>query len=561
MIILYYLLPILLVSFPTTWNRDPLFIGWQILKVLIGIGYVFLITYVGLVDLSISAVFSYFAWFLGLAWIADSFVTSYLTKSNAIIYQGLAGFIIFLISLYMVLIYPINLANDKYNVVDGKKVETILAETDEKNIPSVPLVYAEYKAEKLMGELDNSSFYNLGVFSIQKIGQELFWVTPIEFEDYSTWKKADKVAPGYILVNALDETAPAKLVQTDMKYVPSAYFSNNLERIIRKQYPKLILMEASFEPDDQGKPYYAVTYGSYQKYRHIPKVQGIILFDPVTGKLKDYKTNDIPTFVDQLIPADDIASVYNDWYGKYGNGWLNSWWGKKGVIVPTDWGMESEVAPVYNSKGEMSWFTDFTTLNGGSSMVGYSLINARTGDFTFYTGENAKGLITGDSAIRAVNKTYTVNKWKGTQPMLYNIYGEMTWFIPVVDSDGLLRAYALVNAKDATIIGTAATKKEAFAAYKTAVVTKKASGNVVPGENLGLKELTGIMDAKEVVTIDKDVYVYFTLKGQNQLFKVAMTKFPFSIVAKEGDKVMIKVIETDEQIVEVQDFLNQTANR
>lgn len=61
--------------------------------------------------------------------------------------------------------------------------------------------------------------------------------------------------------------------------------------------------------------------------------------------------------------------------------------GKKDVKIPSDEGTESNVSPIFDEKGDMYYFTDFTSPKEGvDSMLGYSLTNARTGEATYYTG-------------------------------------------------------------------------------------------------------------------------------------------------------------------------------
>ena len=557
MIVVFYLSIILALNFnPKAWSKGEFgFYSFQVFKAVGMFAYIIGITYFGLVDITFSAWLSHVAWILAILWIID-FITNLNNVDFSTLYKLIISCVSILFFGYMLLIYPMTIGKDKYNVVHGQTKETTLPQTDEERIVSVPPKYAKYKADKLVGDLNNYSYYDLGVYSIQRVGNKLMYITPVEFSGFSTWQKSGGVSPGYIEVDALNENTPAKLVKADMKYVPSAYFGNNLIRMVRKSYPNLILMEASFEPDDKGKPYYVVTYGHYQNWRSVPKVEGVILFDPATGDMKNYPMGSIPKFVDQAIPGDEIASPYNEWFGKYKDGWLNSWWGKTNVKIPTEWNDSSEVAPVYNNKGEMNWFTDFTTTNeNASSMVGYSLMDARTGQFTFYTGPDANGLINGDAALKVVNKTFTMNNWTGTQPMLYNIYGQMTWFIPIVDSDGLLRSYALVNAKDPKTLATGTTKQSAFESYKTLVVTKLNGGNVVPGKGIELKQVQGTVISKQAVTQGNDVNIYLQVDtDKNKVYEISMSQNPFAITLKEGQMIKVGYVDTTETIVQLQNL-------
>ena len=536
-------------------GASGLFYTYQLLKVIVVAVLSFFLLYVQLIDLSFQSWFAHYAWLIILIWIGEYFIS---TKKGTFIstIQLIVALLSVLFLIYVSTIYPITIANDKFKVVEGKKENNLLPQTDDQNIVSVPLVYAQYKAEKLMGELENSSYYELGEYTIQNIDGELMYVSPIEFSEFSTWRRSGKEVPGYIEVSAVDENKPAKLVKEKMKYTPSSYFGNNLYRKARQAAPTSILLGVSFEPKDNGKPYYIITYGHYTQFRKIQKVDGVMVMDPLTGDIQKYTNKNIPSFIDQSIPADTIASPYNHWYGRYERGWLNSVWGKKGLKLPTSWGLDSDVSPVYNNKGEMSWFTDFTTINkNASSMIGYSMMNARTGELVFYYGNQANGLINGDAAKKVVDKTFTKDKWEGVQPMLYNIYGEMTWFLPVVDGDGLLRSYALVNAKDPKVLAVSDTKSKVFERYKSLIVNKLGAQNVKPGTGLDMKTVKGKILSKEVVSKEDDTFVYLRLDSKlNKIYRASMSKTPFSIVLEKGENVEIKYVDTKEAIAEVQDL-------
>ena len=557
MVFLFYLSALLVLTFNVRkWGEgDYVFYGWQILKIFTAVGYLFFLQYLQLVDITFTAWLSHVGWMLAILWVVEFFILEG-SQSIVSLVQTIVGLLAILGYVFILFIYPVMIVNDKYKATEAKIESTDLPQTDEQNIVSVPMEYAKYKAEKLIGEMKDYSYYELGIYSIQKINGKLVYVTPVEFSGFSTWNRSGKKVPGYIQVDATDENAEAKFVKEEMKYTPSSYFGDNLLRKVRKQYPDVLLLEASFEPDDNGKPYYAVTYATYKNFRSIPKVGGIILFDPKTGDMKQYPNGKIPKFIDQLIPGDEIATPYNEWFGKYADGWINSWWGKKDIKVPTEWGIGSEVAPVYNNEGDMSWFTDFTTLNeNASSMVGYSMMDAKTGKLTYYHGKNANGLINGDSAKRAVDKSFTKDKWHGTQPMLYNIYGEMTWFLPVIDADGLLRSYALVNAKDPKVLATSDTKKQAFENYKRLLVTKLHGSNVTPGQGIDFVEKTGVIISKEVVSKENDAIVYIQIDNdKTKVYQLSMSKHPYAIALEKGQTVSVKYIDTDETIVEIQEM-------
>ena len=85
-------------------------------------------------------------------------------------------------------------------------------------------------------------------------------------------------------MSAEDEGAEAELVQVKMSYVPSAFFSKDVKRHVRSIHKDMILLDVSFEPDDEDHPYYVIPYGKYEKFRNIVDVKGAIFSRPSNRK-------------------------------------------------------------------------------------------------------------------------------------------------------------------------------------------------------------------------------------------------------------------------------------
>ncbi len=81
-----------------------------------------------------------------------------------------------------------------------------------------------------------------------------------------------------------------------MKYVPSAYFNENLSRHLRFQYPTEIFGEPSFEIDEEGRPWYICTTYTYSGVGNKKRVTGAVFLDPITGKSEKYDTKHIPSW-------------------------------------------------------------------------------------------------------------------------------------------------------------------------------------------------------------------------------------------------------------------------
>lgn len=522
------------------------FIYSQIFRVIISLLFLFILDYIQLIDYSTQAWIKF-----GLLYMAFFFLCDlvYLHVKGYYI-PGILAILFLFISAYLQFIYPFTIANDKYEFVAKKTTIASREEEsmDEQHIAVVPESYARYRSEKKLGELAHSSYYDLGDSTLQKIDGELFWVTPIEYTGFFKWTKGKDI-PGYIKMSAEDENKDAILVKANMKYVPSAYFQEDLKRLVRSKFKHTILLEASFEPDDQDKPYYVVPYGEYHKFRQMIDIKGIYVIDPQTGIIHNYTIDNIPEYIDHVIPT-SVAEDWNEWYGKYVHGFWNTIFSKEDIISPTKWEDIDEVNGVFNKELQLHWFTDFTRSKSGSgAMVGYSMMNARTGNLIFYS--DANGSLNGKAAINVAEKTFRAEKYEAGTPLLYTIYGQFTWVVPLMDSNNVLREMMLVNAKDEKIYSHSTAKAKLFNNYKYALATQLKDDKNIPTNIADKKKTAGKISYVYKAEEENSTIIKFMLNGQNRIFQVSSTDFPYSIFLEKGMNVSVNYIDTEELVVSV----------
>lgn len=527
---------------PNRWRKErgKKFYFEQALRLIVGVLVTVFYFYFGLVDVSFSAIFLYYGLIVGILLVVDALSSQSGGKSGSAI-----GSLFIIAWFVMLFLYPFTLADDKYDVA-SKKVEVVeqpAKDMNEKHIPVVPKEYARYKSEKLIGKLDNASYYTLGETHIQNINGDLTWVSSIEYDGFFKWWKA-KQAPGYIMMSAQDQWSEAQMVKYDMKYTPYAYFGDNLNRLVRDRYPGMIIMDASLEPDKNGKPYYAVSYGHYTNYRNIRVVDGVVMVDPKTGDMKKYDKQTTPQFVEQVVP-EDVAEERSEWYGKYQHGLLNAWFGKKDVKQLTDWEGYDAVTGVFDEGKRFNWFTDFTRPDKNSgSMVGYAMMNGRTGKITYYNGAN--GGVSGKSAIDVAEKAFREKKYHGGAPSLFYLYGKFTWVVPLMDANDVYRQLVLVNAGNEQITGFAENKQTAFNHYKTSIVQSADGDQAVPTDTSILSEEKGVISHVYKSETEGKSTVKFMLQDKEHIYSITSKKQPLAIFLKSGMHVTIHFVESNE---------------
>ncbi|MBU8575374.1 hypothetical protein [Bacillus pumilus] len=464
--------------------------------------------------------------------------------------KGVLFLILLLLGVYMATAFLFN-ANEKFDVSKMEQKVEIKAFDETETPASVPPQFARNKMKKSFGQVPNTSYYELGSLQIQKVNGEYVYIAPVEFSDFFKWIRSGST-PGYFTLSATDSSANPKFVKTEMVYTPSSYFNKEIERHIRLQYPDLIFYgDTQLEINDDGKPYYIRTYGDFILARNGFKASGVVVVDAKTGATKKYALDQVPAFIDGAV-SPEAVSLQNSYFGNYIHGFWNSMFGKSDVKLPSDEGTEANVSPVFDAKGDMYYFTDFTSPKEGvDSMLGYALTNARTGKATYYTGNLEASYMDSQGALQIIEKRFIEKKWKGRMPILYNFYGEASWLTPVLDSNGFLQNYFIVSAANPEIAAYASTPNEALRAYKTAL--QKGGGTVNSSSKQEKKETTG--KVKRVYKEKTGDYTTVTfLLDDGKSYTMSSEKEPLVIYLKESDQVTMKYTDTGEIFLPVDEI-------
>ncbi|MBU9710560.1 hypothetical protein [Evansella tamaricis] len=558
MVVMSALLALLFFPLQIQWWKTPFFRKWLLSRYIIGLFYGLMLFYVGLLDQTVTAIITYYLPIVGIGLIVDNSLVFSLKrtfrKQPALAGVGtgltiLVGFSVFWI------IQPLFLADAMYSIAGGEEVTVEeFNPVSEEHIPVVPRSFARYRSDVLMGQLDNPAFYNLGETRIQRVDGSLFWITPIEYDGLFRWYRSD-AAPGYIMVSAENPRMEPELVLSDMKYVPSAFFHENLERHVRLEFPDILMLDTTFEVDSEGNPFYIISYGHYTEFRRIADVDGIVTVDPATGEMEQFAKDDAPEWVNRIYPP-HIAEERNLWFGIYKQGIVNRFFGREGLTEPTAWGADDSVTGVVNRELNLSWFTDHMRLTreGGEvsqSMVGFTMFDARTGELSYF--RDASGMLNGRTAMNLAERTFVRDDYVAGTPSLYNVYGQYTWIVPLMDRNAVLRQIMLVNAASESIYGYGETKREAFGAYQLELAAK-GDDDIVPGELLDLEELTGTVDRVYKWDREDNVTVRILLEGHERIFTVNASSYPRAVFIEPGDIITISFMDGGEDVQPIEEL-------
>ena len=130
-------------------------------------------------------------------------------------------------------------------------------------------------------------------------------------------------------------------MQNGIRYTPGAYFSQDIRRHLRMQYPALLFGETFFEIDEDGNPYWITQIQRHRLFLLNPENIGVVLTDAVTGQSQRFGLAEVPEWVDTVFDGDYVCEKYDN-YGMLSGGFWNSIFGKKGCRISTKCEFEDE---------------------------------------------------------------------------------------------------------------------------------------------------------------------------------------------------------------------------
>ena len=395
---------------------------------------------------------------------------------------------------------------------------------------------ASLLGDKVMGQMTDlvSQFSVSSEYNQISYKESTSRVTPLAYDGFIKYLRNRKEGiPGYILVNTT--TGNTELIRLDkkMRYVPSAFFNENIYRYLRFKYLTVLFGDPTFEIDDEGNPWYVCTTYTYTGIHSMHKVTGVILFDPVTGDSTRYAVEDAPKWVDRIYPEALINEELND-YGRYQKGWINSWLGQEGV---------TQTSSGYNylsKNGDIWLYTGMTSAVSDESNVGFMLVNMRTHEAQFTPTSGATEYAVMKSAEGEVlNYGYTA-----TFPTLINVGGEPVYLLSLKDSAGLIKMYAMVDARDYQQVYTTKAEKNTAAAISELIRTVGGTSASEPTDVTADLEIT--IDTLREAVIGGNTFLY--IKSGEDLYKLTLSEDNAGKVLflKEGDKVTVSYVEDEE---------------
>ena len=394
-------------------------------------------------------------------------------------------------------------------------------------IPTLDRTSAEYLGDRQMGTLsDMVSQFEYGGDSTQINYQgRPVRVAPVAYADLFKWlTNRGEGLPAYVLVDMVTQEAQVVRLEEGMKYSFSEPLNRNIMRHLRFQYPTFMFSTPRFEIDEEGQPWWIAprvvkTIGLFGG----TDIQGAVLCNAITGESQYY--DEVPSWVDNLYTPALIMQQY-DYYGTLVNGFINSIFGQKDVTVTTEG---------YNYiaiNDDVYVYTGVTSANSDQSNLGFLLSNQRTKETIFYDAPGATEAAAQASAEGVVQDLgYTA-----TFPLLINVAGQPTYFIPLQDNTLLVKSYAMVNVAQYQLVATGSTVAQCEQQYIRMLTDK----GLTEEEEVPQTTAQGVVAEIRSAVLNGNTYYYVRLEEESVFYSLSAVENPTAVILNVGDQVTIE---------------------
>lgn len=442
-----------------------------------------------------------------------------------------------------------NAYKDQIGEWENRTFSSDMQAIDISKTPIVDKELAKKLADKKMGEKPSlGSQAYLGEPTIQMVNDNLVWAVPLHHSGFFKWLTKMDGADGYIIVSATNTNDVKYMENYKIKYQPNSFFFDDILRHARLGANGALfkgITDYSFEIDDSGKPYWVITTYKYLRGFALPEADGVIIMDAQTGKMENYKLNEIPEWVDRVQPEDFIMNQINNRgdlvHGIFNFSNLDKFKTSRGEAI------------VYNN-GRCYLFTGITSVGSDESAIGFMMVDMINKKPYFYEMPGATEYAAQQSAEGKVQNL----KYYASFPLIINVDGEPTYFMTLKDKEGLIKQYAYVSVIDYSIVGTGQTKAEALKDYsKNIKHTLDPNGNKEPTSEV--QSIKGTV--KRIASYQVEGNTTYNMIINEMSDKVFALPYNISdtiSLTKEGDTVVLNYSKTNSPLISADSFRNIT---
>lgn len=433
---------------------------------------------------------------------------------------------------------------DQLGEPEIKKFDNEVQAIDVAQIPIVDENLALQLAQKKLGERPAlGSQVALYSATIQMVDGELVWVVPLYHSGFFKWLTNLSGTPGYIVVSATNTNDVRYVEGYKIKYHPGSYLLFDITRKVRFG-PGLMtgITDYSFELDDEGQPYWAISTYKNSRGFSLPEADGIILLNATTGQMDRYGMDEVPEWVDRVQPEDFVLTQIAN-RGNYVHGIFN--FANKDKYRP------SEGHNIVYNNGRCYLFTGLTSVGSDDSAIGFIMVDMVTKEPIMYEMSGA----TEEAAQRSAEGRVQDLKYRATFPIILNIDSQPTYFMTLKDNIGLIKQYAFVSVTNYSTVGTGESVSAAMRDYENKLL---ADGVTTIGKLGGVVEqLEGtILRISGEYSGGNTVYKFLLSEKPNILFIAESTAGAELALTQPNDKIQVEYSLSSDGTAEVTSFDN-----
>ena len=426
------------------------------------------------------------------------------------------------------------------------------------NLPIVDYDTAKLLGDKKVAGIKNSTWYEVDKeYNLIKYQGKYYRLSVIDYGGVFKYAKAKKTGlPGYVLVDVVPKkgtvTEEAQIVLTEkpIKYSPGAFFSYDLKRHLRGQFPSAIFDKSYLEIDEEGIPYWITgvrtpTRGLFG----VQVVKSFVVTNAETGESYMCNIDEAPEWIDHIFSLSYLMNIAHNHYA-YVNGYVNNIFSKTGVLrLSYDYrdrhgnDKESEAGKYANfygyssiigPDGDVLFYTGLTAANNAESNLGWLTINARTGAVTQYSVVGAEE----SSAQSAVETLVQAQRWEATFPLPVNIAGQPSYLMALKGKSGLVQGYGLVNVENYSLAVCSETLEGTVNDYL------EKSGNtseIIIDDERVTETKSGEITAIYTAELNGTTQFYYVIDGE--LYRCSITVNEKQVLFVVGDRVTFEAEE------------------
>ena len=423
--------------------------------------------------------------------------------------------------------------------VTTEKPTTPLIPTDPNHIVLVSQSVASFKGQQVLGSngqnLGSSYSLDPNSYTLQSINHHLYYVAPLSYNNIFI-NLANSSTPGFVVVDAENPQAIPSLHTggTDtIGYLPGALLNQDLLRhVYLSGYTYGRLVDPTLELDDSFHPYWTISLMQPTRGYIGDVLSQVLIVDAHTGDIKVYQPQNVPTWVDRVMPSDTVTQ-YLTWWGLYH---AAPWFNPSGAGQQTPAGVPQLL---YNNADQPVWLVPMTSSSSNDqSSTGVFLFDTHKNEAHFYP--LAAGLGIGDNVKNTFQSTRAnILRYNVDSFQLYQICGQPTW-VAIYSSSSIFQDVGVLAARNLNG-GNVQFEPNLSAAlndYKQWLAQQAIPNDCGAIPATGTQQtVTGKVSRISAVQQGGNTIYYIQISGQNVIFTANLSLSPKLPLVQPGDTV------------------------